>query len=104
GLHGQSPGNRHTLLLPPRELTRVLGCLLWDTDFAQEIHGFRVGIWFGPTPHFTRCQRHIVEHRQVGKQVERLEHHAHFAPDLVDVTDVIGQGHTVYSDRTALMH
>ena len=39
----------------------------------------------------------------MGKEVERLEHHAHVASYRVDVADVVGQLYTVNYDVAALV-
>ena len=39
----------------------------------------------------------------MGKQVEGLEDHAHFAANGVDITHVVGQGHAVDDNFAALV-
>ena len=67
GRHAQRTGDRYTLLLAAGELTRKLGCLLRHLA------------------HPDRAQRAVLQHRQMRKQVEMLEHHADFRADDLDV-------------------
>ena len=48
--------------------------------------------------HPDRRQRAVLQHGQMRKQVEMLEHHADVAPDLVDLLEVVGQLDAVDDD------
>jgi hypothetical protein len=87
----QRPRDRHTLLLAARQLQRKLLRLLGDAHALQLSHRalFRLGLRHAGHPH--RSQRQVLQHRQVRKEVELLEHHADLAADLLDRLDVVGE-------------
>ena len=48
-------------------------------------------------------QRDVVQHAQVAKQVELLEHHAHLAALLLQGVLVVGDGHATDGDGAAVV-
>ena len=75
GVHTQTAGNRHPLLLSTRQLSRVLTGLLRDLDPVEIVHRNLFRLDPGHLSHPDWTQGEIVEHREVGEQVEVLEHH-----------------------------
>ena len=67
------------------------------------MHGFLFRIPLGPAAYLAWCQRHVIKHGQVGKQIEGLKHHAYLAPNLFDVAHIVGQCHAIDPDCTTLM-
>ena len=65
----------------------------------REVFGLLAGHLADPQ----RRQRQVFHHRQVGKQVELLEHHADFRADGRDVAHIIGQFDPVDHDIAAFM-
>ncbi|KAG1648403.1 hypothetical protein GQR58_029853 [Nymphon striatum] len=101
--HGERTGNRHTLLLTAGKLTGELVGLLRNANtlqqFASELFGFATRLLAHPD----RSERDVVTHSQVREQVEALEHHADFGPDLFDVPGVVGELNAVDHDAAALV-
>src|ERR1700752_4734917 len=58
--------------------------LMRNLDAIQVSHrrSFRILLW--DVAHPDRRQGAILQHRQMRKKIKALEHHADFAPDLVD--------------------
>ena len=56
-----------------------------------------------PIAHVDGRQRNVVQHRQVGEQVELLEHHSHLAPDLLNIADIVRQFGPVHDDAPLLV-
>ena len=104
GLHSQRTRNRHALLLPARKLARVRIRLLGNADALQLLHCDAVGLFLGALAHEPLCNRHVLQHRQVRKQVELLEHHADLGPHVVDVGALVLQMHAVDVDAAAGGH
>jgi hypothetical protein len=50
-----------------------------------------IGVLLGHAGHPGRRERQVLQHRQVRKQVELLEHHADLAAHRVDRLDVVAQ-------------
>ncbi|MNL19085.1 hypothetical protein D3C87_1402650 [compost metagenome] len=73
GLHHESPGQRHPLLLAARQGAGVM--MQTRTQSHALKHGLR-GLARGLPGQFQR-QHHVFQRRQVGQQLERLEHEAH---------------------------
>ncbi|AIB13926.1 hypothetical protein ABAZ39_18485 (plasmid) [Azospirillum argentinense] len=86
GLTDQRPGDRHTLALAARHLVREMVQAVGQTDLFQSGLGTRQRL---PPEHSPIQQRHgdVVERRQAGKQVKRLEDEADFP--VADVGEVI---------------
>ena len=103
GLHAQTAGNRHPLLLAAGKLTGIFVCLLGNMHVLQVVHGHLFGLFFGCFAHPDRSQRQVFQDRQVGKEVEVLEDHADFGTDLLDVFHVVGQFDAVDDDLAALV-
>ena len=78
GRHRQRTGNRHPLLLATGQLLGVGVKLVRQPDFVQHLRRQRTGVAAGGFLHHLAGQHHVFAHAQVRKQVELLEHHAHF--------------------------
>ena len=86
GIHGQGAGNGHPLLLAAGKLTGI-GIELFRSmpTLSRRAEGDLPGFFSIAFAHHFLGQGEIVHDRQMRKEVERLENHAHFAPDGVDV-------------------
>ena len=73
---------------PPDSWPGYLLGLLRNFHPLQIFHRRRFGILLRDIAHPDRRQRAVFQHRQMREQVEALEHHADFAPDLVDAPQI----------------
>ena len=64
----------------------------------EQLHAEGLGVRLAHVPHLARRQRHVVQHGQVGEQVELLEHHPGLTADGPDVADVPGELDAVDDD------
>ncbi len=76
-IHGECARDRHALLLPARELTRVLRGVLGQPDALEQLGALGVRLVTRTIEYLHLRQREILGHRHVWKQLEVLEHHAH---------------------------
>jgi hypothetical protein len=90
-------------LLAARELARIFVRLLGDAHALQIEHRGFFGFGLGHFAHPDRRQRQVLQHGQMRKQVEVLEHHADFAADRFDVLEVVGELDPVDHQRALLM-
>jgi hypothetical protein len=74
----------------------------WPPE-SKVLHRERLGLAAWQPAHPDRGQDEVLEHGQVGKQVELLEHHAHLAADLLDLLQVVGQLGAIHHDLSALV-
>ena len=100
GVHGQRAHNRNALLLPAGQHVGVGVGLVGQTDALQQLHGFLVGLGLLHQAQTHGGQRDVLLHRQVGEQVEMLEHHAHLLAHMVNV--VVGDFLAVEDDMAAV--
>jgi len=96
-------GDGHPLLLTARELPGVLAGLLGDAHLREQLHPELLGGRLAHPSHLTRCERDVVQHGEVGEQVELLEHHARLPPHLLDVAQVAGQLDAVDDDAALVV-
>ena len=101
-LHAQGPRDGDPLLLAARELSWIFVRLLRDAHPLQIVPGNLVGFLSRQLADPDGRKRAVLEHRQMGKQVELLKHHADFAADLIDLLEVLRQFHAVDDDPAAL--
>ena len=101
--HAQGSRDGDALLLPARKLAWILQRLLWNLYLFQKIHRRFLGLALGDLADPDRGKGQVFKDRQMRKQVEVLENHAHFGPNLVDVLDIIRQLGAVDDDLTRLM-
>ena len=91
GIHGQGPGNGHPLLLPAGELCRVERLFICQAHLGQFAHGPFHGLGAPLVFDFAKGNGHIVQGREMVKEVEILKNHAHLLPVRVKglfITDV----------------
>ena len=88
GPHAERPRDRRPLLLTARKLAGVLPGLLGNPDPVEELHGAIAGVRGGHPEHPGRAQHAVVEHGEVGEEVELLEHHPDLAADPREVRGV----------------
>src|SRR5712691_245433 len=80
----ECPGDRDALLLAARKLVRVLGLLAFQPDDAQHLLDLRLEMAQGALGHAER-EGNVLEHGQVGQQLEILKDHAHLPPQVREV-------------------
>ena len=90
-------------MLAAAELQRVFVGLLGDAHALQLLHGAGLSFFFWQFAHPHRRQGQVFQHREVGKQVELLEDHAHFFAYIVDDFDVVANLHAVDPQHTLLV-
>ena len=90
-LHAERAGDGHALLLTARELAGVFQGLLRDFDPLEVFHGDLLRLVLGHLAHPDRREGAVLQHGQVWKQIELLEHHADLAADRVDVLEVVSE-------------
>ena len=90
----------NALLLPAGKHVRVGVGLVGQADALQQLHRLGVGFGLLHQAQLDRGQRDVLFHRQVGEQVEMLEHHAHLLAHMVNV--VVGHGLAVEDDLAAV--
>ena len=95
--------NGDALLLAAGKLARVFLRLLGNVHALQVLHGGLLGLGARHLLHPHRSKAQVVEHGEVGKQVEALEHHADFGADLVDLAQVVGELRAIDDDLALLM-
>ena len=88
-LHRERPHDRHPLLLAARQPVRHVARLRAEAEPLEQRQRLPLRLGARPAQHLARRERHVVEHRHVREQVERLEHDPDPAPDPVDV-DALG--------------
>jgi len=103
GLHAQGPGNRHALLLPARQLPRFLVRLFGDAHPLKIMARPVLGLSARQPACLDRAKGQVVQHRQVGKQVELLKHHTHLGADRHDRAFIVVQLGAIDADHALLM-
>ena len=83
GLHGQAPGDGHTLFLTAGEAFRIDLGLFGQAHFAQECHGLSPRLLQADFLDFAGSVHHVLQHGHVVEEIESLEYHAHFLAHLV---------------------
>ena len=99
-VHRQRTHNGDALLLAAGQHVGVGVRLVGQTDALQQLHGFLVGLCLLHQAQTHGGQRDVLLHRQVGEEVEMLEHHAHFLAHMVNV--VVGDFLAVEDDMAAV--
>ena len=84
-LHAQRPRNGHALGLSTGELIGILRRFIAKAHPLQKLHGARLGLLPRHVAHFHGRQSEIAQHGKMGKQVERLVHHAHAHGKLLEL-------------------
>jgi len=75
--------------------------LFGDAHFGQELHGLGLCFFLAALAHHLLRQHDVLQHRQVRKEVELLEHHAHLGAHGVDILCRV-QGDAVNDDLAAV--
>ena len=103
GLHGERAGDGDALLLAAGELAGVLVGLFGDADAVEQAHGRLLRLLLLHLAHVDRREGDVLDHGQMGEEVELLEDHAGFGADLLDVAHVAGQWDAVDDDFAGLV-
>ena len=103
GLHGQRADDRHALLLAAGEPVGEGVGLVAQADPVEQLvrRGRRPGA-SRRLRDLARCERHVLEHRHVREEVERLEDDADLAAQRVHVDLALGDRLAVDDDRALL--
>ena len=80
-LHGQGARDGYALLLPARQLVRIMIQFVSQADFGQQIFGSCRRFCFRKFQDCDRSFDDIFQYRQMRKEVEALEHHRRFFAD-----------------------
>ena len=72
--------------------------LLGDPNPLQQLQSLALHLSFRAFAHFHRRQGEVVEHREMGKQIELLKHHAHLPPDRVDAAQIVADFNAIHHD------
>ena len=80
GIHGQSPGDGHPLLLPAGELARMGALLVAQAHLVQKGPGLFHRLIFVPLEDADLGVGKVLQHRPVGEEIEVLEHQTEIAP------------------------
>ena len=95
-LHAEAAGNGHTLLLSARKLARIFGRLLGNVNTVEVSHRELGGIAFRKPAGFHWGQGQIIDHTEMGKEIELLEYHSHVLSDLGQFFYVFGKWVSVH--------
>ena len=69
-----------------------------DAHAGEQVHGQLLGFLLVHVTHLDEGQRHVFKNGFVGEQVERLEHHANFGPEVRELLAFLWQGLAVDAD------
>ncbi|KAF5043778.1 hypothetical protein DSECCO2_498760 [anaerobic digester metagenome] len=103
GLHGQSSGDGHALLLAARQFDGVLVGLVADAHPVEQAQGRLLGFVLGDLLDLHGGQGDVLEHRQVGVEVELLEDDADLGAQGVQVLGFVRDVFAV-DDDLAVVH
>ena len=85
GLHRERAHDRDALLLPTGEAVGIVEPLVDEPEALEEPVGLGVRLRPSEAARLPRSERHVLEHRHVREEVERLEHDPDPAADTVHV-------------------
>ncbi|MNV70157.1 hypothetical protein D3C71_1631030 [compost metagenome] len=85
GLHRERPGNGDPLLLAAGELRRISILFVLKANRTQQLHGYPLCFRRWLLLHLDRCERNVLQHGFMRKQVKLLEDHPHLLAGRVDV-------------------
>ena len=88
---------------PPESWPGYLSACSGIFTRLQIMHRDLLGLLLRHLAHPDRRQRAVLQHGEMRKQVEVLEHHADFAAHLVDLLEVVGQLDAVDDDAALLV-
>ncbi len=92
-VHGQGPHNGQALLLAAGQAPWMLLRLFQQSHPGQQLLSIGLGFLLAPLFEHYRGQGDVLQHRQVGKHIEMLEHHAHLLPVQVHIDALLRQVH-----------
>ncbi len=84
-LHAQCACDGDALLLATGQLAGIFVGLLGDAHPHQQLARRGLGLRFRHLADLDRRDHQVLQHGQMGKQVELLEHHADIAADHIDI-------------------
>ena len=102
-VHAQGAGDGDTLLLSAGELAGVFVRLFADTDAFEVLPRRRFRLGARLFVHPDRAEGEVVEDSEVREEVELLEDHADFAPEIARLFGAAGEEFTVQADFAFLV-
>ncbi len=102
GVHRQRARDRHALLLPAGQLARELVLVSGQAHAVEHLEAALLRLVGAAAEHLDLRDREVLRHRQVGEQLEVLEHHADLAAQLGQVGLRVVDGHAVDVDLAFL--
>ena len=76
--------------------------LVGQPDCFQQLHRTFPRLRFGLFPQRTRREHDVLQHREMGEQIELLEHHAHFHAEFRHIGFGVENIYIVHSDFTGV--
>jgi hypothetical protein len=89
--------------LTAAQLPRIFARLFGDAHSLQQLHRYFFRLRLRPSTHPDGCKRDIVDHRQMGEEIELLKDHAGLHADAFDVAHIVGQFDAIDDDLSTLM-
>ena len=83
GIHGQAARNRHPLFLAAGKAGGADVRLFGHADLPEQRDGLFARLLPALSKYLDGSVHHVFQHRHMVKEVEPLEHHAHFPAELV---------------------
>ena len=99
GVHGEGASDGHALLLPAGKLLGPGYFLVGEADFREELSSEGDSFLLAFLEHDRGRKRDVVDHVQVGKEIEALENHAHFLADVADIGLFVGDALSIDQNR-----
>lgn len=96
--HAKRAGDGHALLLATRKLHRVFVGLLQDLDPLEQAACPFLGLRLTDADSFHRRQHAVLQHGQMRKQIELLEHHADLTADRIYGLGLIAEKNPANAD------
>src|SRR5690606_25966658 len=95
--------DRDTLLLPARELTRILARLLGNSHPLEILHRRGLRLIARLTAHPDGTKRAVLQDREMWEKIEVLKDHPDFTAHQLNVPDVVGELDAIDDYSSALM-
>src|SRR5690606_23161615 len=103
GIHAERACDRDTLLLPARELTRILARLPGNSHPLEVLHRRGLRLIARLTAHPDGTKRAVLQDREMWEKIEVLKDHPDFTAHQLNVPDVVGELDAIDDYSSALM-
>ena len=101
-MHAQCPDDGYTLLLSTGQLSGITLCLICQSHARQKLHGLLLCLCLIALLYLDRCQRNIVQYRQMREQFIALKYHTDLLTQGGDIFTALADIHALQLYRTAL--